>query len=182
MEDTLPCCYERIEISPSCGPSDGAAADRIRKASEQGDKSSGVPSPSAKIHKENESQLKPMVDLHKKKLWETFCRIGNEMIVTKPGRRIFPTINFEVTNLNKMSLYTVSLRFSLTDDYRYKYQEQNWEVSGKSDVIHDEARMMVKHPSSPAPGDLWMKKTISFKAIKITHHPDSSNGRVSDRY
>ena len=122
---------------------------------------------------------KPHVDLLEKKLWSDFCVVGNEMIVTKPGRRMFPTISVEISELDETAMYTVSLQFILTDEYRYKFVNGQWEVSGRSDIIHDESKMIIVHPSSPSLGEIWMKKPISFKTLKITHHSKSSKGNVS---
>ena len=93
--------------------------------------------------------------------------------------RMFPTVAVMLSDLMPNTLYAVSLRFVLADDYRHKFVNGCWELTGKSEIIHDESKMVFQHPSSPTTGEIWMKKPISFKAIKITHFPKSAHGNVS---
>ena len=79
-------------------------------------------------------------------------------------------------------MYNVKLKFACADKYRYKYLNRLWTVSGESEVIHDEARMEFLHPMSPSCGDIWMKKPVSFKNIKITHNKNSKDGNVRDKF
>lgn len=94
-------------------------------------------------------------------------------------RRLFPTILITVTGLIPSVKYTIKVRFVSADKYRHKYITGHWTAVGESDIIHDESKMVFKHPSSPCYGEMWLKKPISFKSIKITHHNESENGTVS---
>ena len=55
-------------------------------------------------------------------------------------------------------------------------------ISGESEVIHDEARMELLHPMSPSKGEIWMKRPVSFKTLKITHDKKSKGGNVRDKF
>lgn len=81
--------------------------------------------------------------------------------------------------LNPKEKYTISVRAAATDNLRYKYMNTKWCTVGESDVVHNEERQIYHHPSSPATGEVWMKKPLSFKAIKITSHIKSKHGNVS---
>ena len=40
--------------------------------------------------------------------------------------------------------------------------------------------MEFTHPNSPSIGEIWMKKPVSFKTVKITHNSDNTKkGNVS---
>lgn len=78
--------------------------------------------------------------------------------------------------------YNVYMRIVSADNFRYKFLGSRWVAMGESEVMQNEERQIVKHPSSPNLGSFWMKKPISFKSVKITHHPQSKLGNVSVRY
>ena len=94
-------------------------------------------------------------------------------------RRLFPIVLVTIRGLNLSLKYNISARFVSADSYRYKYICGRWISVGESDVIQDESRMIYAHPTSPNTGEYWMKKPITFKSIKITHHLKSKNGNVS---
>ena len=94
-------------------------------------------------------------------------------------RCLFPVLMFQVSGLSRKKEYNVYLRAVLNDCYRYKYLHNTWTQVAESDITHDEARMITKHPSSPQSGAKWMAKDIDFKSAKITHYPKSKGGDVS---
>ena len=75
--------------------------------------------------------------------------------------------------------YTVSLRISSADPYRYKFLNMQWVAVGESEVMQNEDKQIFCHPNSPNTGQFWMKKPISFKEVKISHSPSSKFGNVS---
>ena len=86
---------------------------------------------------------------------------------------------FSVTGLSRKKDYNVYIRAVLNDQYRYKYLYNQWTRVSESDFVHDETRMISKHPNSPQSGGKWMAKDIDFKSLKITHYPKSKGGDVS---
>lgn len=82
--------------------------------------------------------------------------------------------------LEPTTYYDVSFRATSYDECRYKYLSMKWENVGESEVMQNEDRQIYKHPNSPNSGLIWMKKPVSFKSVKITHHPTSKNGNVSN--
>lgn len=61
------------------------------------------------------------VVLETKALWEKFHEQGTEMIVTKSGRRMFPTFQIRVTDLDPQAMYIMMMDFIPVDDKRYRY-------------------------------------------------------------
>lgn len=94
-------------------------------------------------------------------------------------RRLFPALLVGLRGLNPKTEYSISLRIASADPYRYKFLNMQWVAVGESEVMQNEDRQVFKHPNSPNSGQFWMKKPISFKQLKITHNPSSSNGNVS---
>ncbi|KAK6967783.1 T-box transcription factor tbx1 [Biomphalaria glabrata] len=116
--------------------------------------------------------------LEMKQLWETFDKYGTEMIVTKLGRRMFPTFQVRLFGLDLSSDYAVMMDFIPVDDkrYRYSFHTSSWVVAGKADVYLPGRIHM--HPDSAAKGSQWMKQVISFDKLKLTNNQDDKNGHI----
>lgn len=61
------------------------------------------------------------VFLETKQLWDKFHEQGTEMIVTKTGRRMFPTFQVRVSGLDPQAMYIMMMDFVPVDDKRYRY-------------------------------------------------------------
>ena len=94
------------------------------------------------------------------------------------SRRLFPALLVGLRGLDVTTEYTISLRISSADPYRYKFLNMQWVAVGESEVMQNEDRQVFCHPNSPNVGQFWMKKPISFKQVKITHNPSSAHGNV----
>ncbi|XP_058447739.1 T-box transcription factor TBX10 [Malaya genurostris] len=119
-----------------------------------------------------------MVMLEGKHLWDKFHEQGTEMIVTKAGRRMFPTFQVKVVGLDLTAEYLMIMDFVPLDDkrYRYAFHTSSWVVAGKADPVSP-PRISV-HPDSPATGATWMKQTISFDKLKLTNNQLDDNGHI----
>ena len=117
--------------------------------------------------------------LEMKPLWEEFNELGTEMIVTKAGRRMFPTFQMRLFGLDPMEDYMLVMDFVPVDDkrYRYAFHTSSWVVAGKADP-NSPPRIHV-HPDSPAKGAQWMKQVVSFDKLKLTNNQLDENGHVS---
>lgn len=62
-----------------------------------------------------------MVVLETKALWDKFHEQGTEMIVTKTGRRMFPTFQVRIAGLDPQATYIMMMDFVPVDDKRYRY-------------------------------------------------------------
>ncbi|XP_075913903.1 T-box transcription factor TBX1-like [Petromyzon marinus] len=111
-------------------------------------------------------------------LWKEFNSLGTEMIVTKAGRRMFPTFQVRLGGMEPMAEYVLLLDFIPCDDkrYRYAFHSSAWLVAGRADPSMP-GRVHV-HPESPARGDSWMKQTVAFDKLKLTNHALDDNGHI----
>lgn len=62
-----------------------------------------------------------VVVLETKALWDKFHEQGTEMIVTKTGRRMFPTFQVRIGGLDPQATYIMMMDFVPVDDKRYRY-------------------------------------------------------------
>lgn len=62
-----------------------------------------------------------VVVLETKQLWDKFHEQGTEMIVTKTGRRMFPTFQVRIGGLDAQAMYMMMMDFVSVDDKRYRY-------------------------------------------------------------
>ncbi|NXX20518.1 TBX5 factor, partial [Podargus strigoides] len=124
------------------------------------------------------------VFLHERELWLKFHEVGTEMIITKAGRRMFPSYKVKVTGLNPKTKYILLMDIVPADDHRYKFADNKWSVTGKAEPAMP-GRLYV-HPDSPATGAHWMRQLVSFQKLKLTNnhldpfgHVSTGNWRVS---
>uniref|UniRef100_A0A4W5Q6R8 T-box domain-containing protein n=1 Tax=Hucho hucho TaxID=62062 RepID=A0A4W5Q6R8_9TELE len=118
------------------------------------------------------------VQLEMHTLWQQFDQLGTEMIVTKAGRRMFPTFQVSISGMDPAAEYVLLMDFIPVDDkrYRYAFHSSSWLVAGRADVAAP-GRMHF-HPDSPARGSQWMKQMVSFDALKLTNNLLDDNGHM----
>eukprot|EP00095_Tigriopus_kingsejongensis_P010080 maker-scaffold163_size295297-snap-gene-1.22 protein:Tk10080 transcript:maker-scaffold163_size295297-snap-gene-1.22-mRNA-1 annotation:"PREDICTED: optomotor-blind protein-like" len=116
----------------------------------------------------------PKVTLEAKELWQSFAQYGTEMVITKTGRQMFPHLKFKVSGLDEKSKYILLLDVVAADDYRYKFHNSRWVIAGKADP--EMPKRMYIHPDSPASGEQWMQKIISFHKLKLTNNISDKHG------
>ncbi|KAF5290103.1 hypothetical protein FQA39_LY14884 [Lamprigera yunnana] len=116
--------------------------------------------------------------LEMKPLWDEFHALGTEMIVTKAGRRMFPTFQVRICGLERHAQYMLMMDFIPLDDkrYRYAFHSSSWVIAGKADPVSP-PRIHV-HPDSPATGEQWMKQVVSFDKLKLTNNQLDDNGHI----
>ena len=73
------------------------------------------------------------INLQDQDLWNQFKDIGTEMIITKTGRRMFPTMRLNVTGLEPKAKYIMFIDIVPFDNNRYKFSKNEWLVSGKAE-------------------------------------------------
>ncbi|XP_078522087.1 T-box transcription factor TBX5 [Lissotriton helveticus] len=108
------------------------------------------------------------VFLHERELWLKFHDVGTEMIITKAGRRMFPSYKVKVSGLNPKTKYILLMDIVPADDHRYKFADNKWSVTGKAEPAMP-GRLYV-HPDSPATGAHWMRQLVSFQKLKLTNN------------
>ncbi|XP_011873982.1 PREDICTED: T-box transcription factor TBX20-like [Vollenhovia emeryi] len=119
-------------------------------------------------------------DLLNRNLWEKFHALNTEMIITKSGRRMFPSIEIDVKGLQERDNYYVFLEIAPASDRRHKYCGYDnstktgnmcggWSASGSAEPQLPFYRRMYMHPDSPSKGNHWMDNPIKFTKVKLTN-------------
>ncbi|KAF6729784.1 T-box transcription factor TBX5 [Oryzias melastigma] len=108
------------------------------------------------------------VVLHDRELWTKFDEVGTEMIITKAGRRMFPSYKVKVIGLNPKTKYILLMDIVPGDDHRYKFADNKWSITGKAEPAMP-GRLYV-HPDSPATGAHWSRQLVSFQKLKLTNN------------
>lgn len=123
-------------------------------------------------------------------LWERFNAHTTEMIITKQGRRMFPTLQYKLTGLDPEKKYNVFVDIVLADPNSWKFQGGKWVPCGNtaeqtnntsptSTKLSDSAKTRIYlHPDSPNTGLHWMKNEIAFGKIKLTNNKTSGDGHM----
>ncbi|KRY67949.1 T-box transcription factor TBX20 [Trichinella pseudospiralis] len=111
-------------------------------------------------------------------LWMRFHELGTEMIITKSGRRMFPTIRVTFSGCELDTKYFVLLDIVPLDSkrYRYAYHRSCWLVAGKADQPTP-GRIFV-HPDSPFTGEQLCKQVITFEKLKLTNNDMDKRGHI----
>ncbi|UJR27075.1 hypothetical protein I4U23_008377 [Adineta vaga] len=113
------------------------------------------------------------VELENKQLWDAFHTHGTEMVITKSGRRIFPAFKVKVTGLNPQAKYVFLMDIQAADSHRYKFHNSKWMIAGNADP--EMSKRLYVHPDSPATGEQWMSKSVSFHKLKLTNNLSDKN-------
>lgn len=95
---------------------------------------------------------------------------------------MFPALKFSVTGLDPSLRYIVMIDVIPADNYRYKYHESEWLVTGKAYPDVAISKRVHTHAESPCNGAKWMSSVVSFHKVKITNNAsDSKIGHVRNR-
>ncbi|CAN8024795.1 unnamed protein product [Ixodes persulcatus] len=120
------------------------------------------------------------VDCHleNKDLWDKFHDLGTEMIITKSGRRMFPTVRVSFSGVQPDARYIVLLDIVPVDNkrYRYAYHRSSWLVAGKADP--PSPARLYPHPDCPFTGDQLRKQVVSFEKVKLTNNEMDKQGHI----
>ncbi|XP_061189571.1 T-box transcription factor TBX20-like [Saccostrea echinata] len=116
--------------------------------------------------------------LESRDLWKKFHELGTEMIITKSGRRMFPTLRVSFNGLESDQEYIVAMDIVPVDNkrYRYAYHRSTWLVAGKADP--PVPSNIYVHPDSVFTGAQLQKQTISFEKLKLTNNVLDKAGHI----
>lgn len=92
-------------------------------------------------------------------------------------RRMFPPFKARINGLDKKAKYILLMDIVAADDCRYKFHNSRWMVAGKADP--EMPKRMYIHPDSPATGEQWMAKPVTFHKLKLTNNISDKHGFVS---
>ncbi|KAM3176872.1 hypothetical protein ACTXT7_005641 [Hymenolepis weldensis] len=104
----------------------------------------------------------------------TTPRSGSFGLIPEKCVRMFPAFKVKVSGLEKQTKYVMMLEIVAADDCRYKFHNNQWMVAGKADP--EMPKRMYIHPDSPATGEQWMQKIISFHKLKLTNNISDKHG------
>ncbi|XP_050094760.1 T-box protein H15-like [Anopheles aquasalis] len=131
----------------------------------------------------NCEELRPVqCHLETKELWDKFHDLGTEMIITKTGRRMFPTVRVSFSGPLRQAVpadrYVVLLDIVPMDSrrYRYAYHRSSWLVAGKADP--PPPPRLYAHPDTPIGPEALRKQVISFEKVKLTNNEMDKNGQI----
>ncbi|XP_076176442.1 T-box transcription factor TBX2b [Ptiloglossa arizonensis] len=122
------------------------------------------------------------VELENRELWQQFHAETTEMIITKLGRRMFPSIQLTISGLERRASYCVLLEVEPASDRRHKYvggggggvdgsgNARGWTSAGSAEPQPRIDRRIYLHPESPAPGSHWMQHSLNFNKLKLTNN------------
>ncbi|CAL1292614.1 unnamed protein product [Larinioides sclopetarius] len=154
--------------------------DQVKPAKSKSDKKKEKVDKAAPIvGKCNCEELKAVeAHLETKDLWEKFHGLGTEMIITKSGRRMFPTVRASFSGADPHAKYAVLMDIIPVDNkrYRYAYHRSSWLVAGKADPPSPSRLYM--HPDSPFTGDQLKKQVVSFEKVKLTNNEMDKQGHI----
>ncbi|XP_030372196.1 T-box transcription factor TBX6 [Scaptodrosophila lebanonensis] len=114
--------------------------------------------------------------LQNDELWKQFHQIGTEMIITKSGRRMFPSMRLSVSGLEEETNYCVLLEMVPIGDCRYKFSGSQWVPAGGAEP--QSPQRMYLHPDSPATGAHWQAQPILFNKVKLTNNTLDNSGHI----
>ncbi|CAF0746921.1 unnamed protein product [Rotaria sp. Silwood1] len=115
-----------------------------------------------------------IVELVNRPLWLKFAEHTLENIITKIGRRMFPTLEFKVYGLKPEATYDMYVDMVLVDVNHWKYNSGQWIPSGQAEECQKTNHRYL-HPDSPNSGLHWMKhEKISFSKLKLTNNKQLS--------
>ena len=168
----------------------GTEADNLDESSETGETSETEKVVTA-VKKERKSKITGKTNcsdldqvkciLDNKDLWDKFCEFGTEMIITRSGRRMFPTVRCSFANidLEPGSKYLVLLDIVPCDNkrYRYAYHRSSWLVAGKADPAPP--HRLYCHPDAPFTAEQLRKQVITFEKVKVTNNESDNTGQVN---
>ncbi|OQV12709.1 T-box transcription factor TBX20 [Hypsibius exemplaris] len=142
----------------------------------------GSAGPAAAVVREEKALSRELLHvqchLEMKELWEKFNDLGTEMIITRSGRRMFPTLRVSFSGLDMKTSYVVLLDVVTMDNkrYRYAYHRSSWLVAGKGDPVH--SSKLYSHPDSPFSGEQLRKQIITFEKVKLTNTEVNKPGYI----
>lgn len=168
-----PCTNEDVVL-------DHANEKRHRSCGESSEEDARIEAPNATVSPSEVSQDLSSVTatLESRDLWDRFNELGTEMIITKSGRRMFPTLKVSLNGIDPKANYMILMDTVPVDDkrYRYAYHRSTWLVAGKADPPAPVRLYM--HPDSPFTGEQLLKQIISFEKVKLTNNVMDQSGHI----
>ncbi|CAI2349118.1 unnamed protein product [Caenorhabditis sp. 36 PRJEB53466] len=101
-------------------------------------------------------------------LWAAFSPMP-EMIVTNPGRALFPRIDVKIENLHPDCYYKIQMELKRVDGKKYTFENGVWKDVGDGSAVPSDEQIVELQGGAIKKGSHWMEKDVSFDNIKITN-------------
>ncbi|XP_069572282.1 uncharacterized protein magl [Brachyistius frenatus] len=118
------------------------------------------------------------VMLENNSVWRQFYSCGTEMILTKPGRRMFPYCQYRLVGLDPERRYSLVLSIVPSGHSRYRWNSSKWEVTGRAEHQTQGLIRAFSHHRSPCRGSEWMCNLVSFYKLKLTNNCHDQDGHI----
>ncbi|XP_053744245.1 MAX gene-associated protein isoform X2 [Synchiropus splendidus] len=118
------------------------------------------------------------VTLKNSTLWNKFYKCGTEMIVSRPGRQMFPNCSYRLSGLDPDRQYSMVLSVVPTLPHRYRCVASKWDVNGPADNLKQSVSRAIVHRNSPCSGRRWMQSKLEFHKLKLTNDHQNTNGYI----
>ncbi|PIC17027.1 hypothetical protein B9Z55_023419 [Caenorhabditis nigoni] len=100
-------------------------------------------------------------------LWHKLHPLQHEMILTGVGRRVYPLLEYQLSDMNPDKMYTTSVHFEYVDDKKLRFCKGKY-VELLS-LEKKEAPRKVHHKSGAKLGSKWMASPVNFEDVRITN-------------
>ena len=117
--------------------------------------------------------------LYNKELWDKFRGIGPELLVTRAGSTMFPTLSVTFTSLEAEAgvYYHVVLDMMSCDDQKYTYT-RSWLGLGAGSADPAPPHRLYTHPSGPFTAEQLQMRVIRFGKVKLTNNQSDQSGQL----
>ncbi|KAG9067779.1 hypothetical protein KI688_011366 [Linnemannia hyalina] len=167
-------------MSPLSSPSRTSQSDRLALSTRRTSAALALLNSSGTRH----DGPQPKVLLLDSDLWAQFDEHQNEMIITTSGRCLFPSLRFNVFNLNPDAYYSFCLEFEMLTPNRFRFSNGAWKAVRSPKNIDDSSTAIATaasdhkgetytHPDQLKLGSHWMANPISFAKAKLANKAKS---------
>ncbi|XP_028407665.1 uncharacterized protein LOC114530264 [Dendronephthya gigantea] len=176
--DTIiqPSSSQSVSSPKSAGISSSSKPEKTRITRKPRSKQVNISIPQTGQCDGNLSDVK--VELSREELWKLFHEEGNEMIVSKQGRPLFPTLDMKVSGFCPDKMYSVAVKFVCVDKYRYYFDtsRESWDQTRQIQTA-DHSKCF-EHSESPASGKVWNKKQLEFGELRLINRSTNVKNMV----
>ncbi|KAL9989550.1 hypothetical protein ACROYT_G004112 [Oculina patagonica] len=117
-----------------------------------------------------EVQREVQVAMQQSDLWWKFYACGTEMVITRTGRRMFPTLALSFLGMDPRRYYSVHVDIVPVDGYAYTFVNNMWQVNGMASEMHALPYIQSYQADEVAhTGLYWMKNGVDFKKVRLTN-------------
>ncbi|CAH3169049.1 unnamed protein product [Porites lobata] len=115
-------------------------------------------------------QREVQVAMQQSDLWWKFYACGTEMVITRTGRRMFPTLALSFLGMDPRRYYSVHVDIVPVDGYAYTFVNNIWQVNGMASEMHALPYIQSYQADEVAhTGLYWMKNGVDFKKVRLTN-------------